>query len=1056
MIRKSTHAFATLRRSHCSMRFIFSFFAISLLCRLNLSAQSDPADSLIRLLKNSDNDTVQIRLMNEIADVSDDTAVLYYASEAIRKLEGLPETSKNMKFYYREKAAALYHFSMYFNKFREQTDSGRKYLNLSLELARKADDPRRIGLIYNDIGVISIHKGPDSSIYWIEKSLPFTEAAKDSSQLAKINNNLGHLYRMKGDYLNAIDYLFKALRLDEQLGNTEDVSTRLNNIGLLFFELGMLDEALNNYHRSLAITLESGTEKAVAIRLNNIGSVHDEAGRLDSALIYYGRSLDIRRKLGQNWGIGESLGNIGNVWRRKGDTDTALSFFRQSLYYNRLADDSAGMANGWYNLADIFMQKKYNRDSAEWYLLQAYNYYKRHEALRDLVSVTRLLADLYSDKKEYAIAYAYMQEYMTAKDSMESKSLKKKALSQQFEFEYDQKQALVRAEQEKKDAVTALQIRNQKLIRNIFIGALAVALIIAGLLFNRYRLKQRTTRQLEEKNKIIEQEKQRAERSEQFKSQFLANMSHEIRTPMNAVMGFTNLLFDEESEQKRMQYLSAIKKSSENLLVVINDVLDLSKLEAGKMRLEKIPFRIREALQFVFESFEMKAEEKGLRLKLEVADDVPEIVLGDSPRLIQVLMNLVGNAIKFTEKGSVTLEITNEEPRTNSVKLSHLSPLASHVSRLTFHVTDTGIGIPDDQLTKIFDSFAQAHTSDNRKFGGTGLGLTISKNLIEAMDGKLEVNSEEGRGSSFSFTLPFEVATEQQLLQHHKKELIFEEDLGEQLAGISILVAEDNEYNQLLVVDTLKKFIPDVHIEVVPNGKDLLEKLRTANSESRISEQSEIDNSPFEIILMDVQMPEMDGYEATRNIRNNFSSPVKDIPIIALTASVIRTDIDKCQKAGMNSYVAKPFSEKDLLMEIAKVTGKAVLSHSERENGNEQPPSTDDGKLLDLTILKKFSGGDQEQFKKYVRLFVQTMPPLIEKLNADLQLNNVTGIKKTLHAMKPQLHSFAIKKTITLIEQIESNNLSDAEIRENTAKVIGFVTSAIKELKSELPEYIHL
>ena len=285
----------------------------------------------------------------------------------------------------------------------------------------------------------------------------------------------------------------------------------------------------------------------------------------------------------------------------------------------------------------------------------------------------------------------------------------------------------------------------------------------------RLRFTRRSQRQLEEKNKLIaeekeiaEQQRERAERSEKFKQQFLANMSHEIRTPMNAVMGMTNLLLDKNPRSDQFNYLDGIKKSSDNLLHIINDILDLSKVEAGKMELEQIDFSIRDVIEQVKQTLQHKAEEKGLQLLSHVDSAIPEVLISDPVRLNQVLMNLVGNAIKFTEKGSVTLEVRgNAEP----VDLSRISREASResadaqpfdrltVTTLQFAITDTGVGIPKDKVQTVFESFSQANASDTRKYGGTGLGLSISKQFVELMGGKIYVESEEGSGTTFSFEI---------------------------------------------------------------------------------------------------------------------------------------------------------------------------------------------------------------------------------------------------------------------------------------------------------------
>lgn len=381
---------------------------------------------------------------------------------------------------------------------------------------------------------------------------------------------------------------------------------------------------------------------------------------------------------------------------------------------------------------------------------------------------------------------------------------------------------------------------------------------------------------------IAELDRHKAEQSEKFKQQFLANMSHEIRTPMNSVIGLTNLLVKTQLDEQQKKYLNVIKKSSENLLVIINDILDLSKIEAGKMVFEKTPFLIAESLETVYHTLLFKADEKRLEFILQIDPGVPSALLGDPVRLNQILINLAGNAIKFTEKGSVTIAV-KELSRSGSESI------------LEFAIRDTGIGIAEEGLNKIFESFSQASNDTTRKFGGTGLGLTISKQLIELQGGSIYVSSELGKGTTFSFKIPYHIASPEEMAAG--KQDVFQVN-AEELRGIRILLVEDNPFNQIVAVDTLNDLIPEPVIEVADNGKIALEKLQAAD---------------YDVVLMDVQMPEMDGFEATRRIRQDLPSPKHMTKIMAMTANVTKDEVDNCFSCGMDEYIAKPFDPQDLL-----------------------------------------------------------------------------------------------------------------------------------------------
>ncbi|MEO5674059.1 MAG: ATP-binding protein, partial [Chitinophagales bacterium] len=324
---------------------------------------------------------------------------------------------------------------------------------------------------------------------------------------------------------------------------------------------------------------------------------------------------------------------------------------------------------------------------------------------------------------------------------------------------------------------------------------------------------QELKRQVEKQTLLYREQKERAEQSEKFKQQFLANMSHEIRTPMNAVSGITSLLLAKKPRPDQHHYLEAISKSSDTLLHIINDILDISKIEAGKIEIEKIDFSLKELLEQVKQTLDFKAEEKGLLLITRIGKGVPDVLIGDPVRLNQVMINLGGNAIKFTEKGSITIEVESKE-----ANLTDETAGGFHDFLLTFHITDTGIGIPEKKLDSIFESFTQVYSSDSRRFGGSGLGLSISRQLVELQGGKISVASEEGCGTTFSFTITCPAGSAERLSHRIQQE---QKADGSILNGLKILLAEDDEYNRVVAVDTLK-LKAAIEIDVALNGEEVI------------------------------------------------------------------------------------------------------------------------------------------------------------------------------------------------------------------------------------------
>ncbi len=450
-----------------------------------------------------------------------------------------------------------------------------------------------------------------------------------------------------------------------------------------------------------------------------------------------------------------------------------------------------------------------------------------------------------------------------------------------------------------------------------------------------------------------------AENAVKAKQQFLSNMSHEIRTPMNAIIGFTKVVLKTELTAKQKEYLTAIKMSGDALIVLINDILDLAKVDAGKMTFEKVPFRMSLSLSAMLHLFETKIQEKNLELVKQYDSRIPDVLVGDPVRLHQIILNLVSNAVKFTNTGTITVIVQLLKEDDVNVQIE-------------FAVSDTGIGIPNNKIEKIFENFQQASSGTSRIYGGTGLGLAIVKQLVEAQGGSIGVKSTLDQGSTFSFVLTFQKTLAE-------AEIIAEaEVLDLEIKNIRVLVAEDIPLNQLL----MKTLLDDYGFErdIAENGKIAIEKLK---------------EKAYDVILMDLQMPVMNGFETTEYIRHTLKSK---IPIIALTADVTTVDLAKCKSVGMNDYIAKPVDEKLLYNKIIAAVKKTSC------NDNLKSPENNDTERLkctDLQYLYRRTKSNPALMMEMISLYLEQTPPLIKAMNKSLVDKDWQSLYATVHKMIP-------------------------------------------------------
>jgi PAS domain S-box-containing protein len=469
----------------------------------------------------------------------------------------------------------------------------------------------------------------------------------------------------------------------------------------------------------------------------------------------------------------------------------------------------------------------------------------------------------------------------------------------------------------------------------------------------------------EEAKLKAEKATQLAENAVKAKQQFLSNMSHEIRTPMNAIIGFTKVMLKTELNAKQKEYLHAIKMSGDALIVLINDILDLAKVDAGKMTFEKTPFKLSLSIAAMLHLFETKIQEKNLKLVKEYDKNIPKVLVGDPVRLHQIILNLVSNAVKFTNKGKITVSIRLLKEDEENVTIE-------------FAVTDTGIGIQKDKIDNIFENFQQATSGTSRIYGGTGLGLAIVKQLVESQGGRIKVISKVDEGSTFSLILQFQKTNETFVAEPELAEL------DKKTSNIKVLVAEDIALNQLLMRTLLDDFGFDC--DIAANGRIAVEKLKV---------------NSYDIILMDLQMPEMNGFEATEYIRHEMKC---NIPIIALTADVTTVDLAKCKYVGIDDYIPKPVDERLLYSKIISSVKKTAIT-KRNTISYDIDPEQEHEKCTDLEYLTQRTKSNPKLMMEMISAYLEQTPPLVSAMKQSYHDKDWNLLYSAVHKMIP---SFSI------------------------------------------------
>jgi signal transduction histidine kinase/ActR/RegA family two-component response regulator len=707
----------------------------------------------------------------------------------------------------------------------------------------------------------------------------------DNKGLANCANSIGRIYRLLGEYASSLEFHLTALNIYEELNDEAGIASSLINSGVAYRNLGNKDLALENYAKALEISSKLNDLSNKVSALISIGNVYWYDNDNIEALSYYEKALATTQENNyQGQHSGGVLNNIGNVHRNLGDLDKALDYYSQALKISQEIGDQNQIAITLKNIGIANKElMKYSEAirclNESKTLAESIHFLKvQREALEQLSLTYTLLAD-------YKKALEYYKEFSLLKDSLFDEETSNKISLLQLKNNLREKESQNTIIQ--KD--TALKTSKERNLRNIIIFISLFAATFIFFLWRRYRsnikkneelqvLNSELEKRVEDRTKLlrIENEQRRiaqeqAEMANDTKNRFLATISHEVRTPINAIIGFCDLAIKADFNDDHQLHLKRVKDSSEHLLAMIKDVLDYSQIESGKMELKMASFDIYNLITSVVNAYYLDASSKNIKLTFSIADKIPKFLIGDPDALRQVLYNLIGNAIKFTDKGTVEVLVKQVDLINGSDSIS-----------LFFSVKDSGIGISKLKQKLIFMDFTQVDNTASRRYGGVGLGLTISKYFVELMGGKISVQSEKGAGSEFTFQITLQTDSDKTGIKVKKQAAIKKK--------LHLLVAEDNLLNCHVIAAFLNRL--GHTSKIVNNGRFALDILSKED---------------FDAVLMDIEMPEMDGIEATEAIRKgleNVRNP--KIPIIALTAHALRDYEEKSYKAGMDSYLTKP------------------------------------------------------------------------------------------------------------------------------------------------------
>ena len=704
----------------------------------------------------------------------------------------------------------------------------------------------------------------------------YSQTEKKTDSIAFYSNLVGYNIKVNNPK-NAEFYIQKAITFSQKNSSVNTQSALFYKLGKIYFDENSFVNADKYFHKSVFLLKKLPPTSTLAATYYYLGLINIKKENYTLAKIYFDTSEFIYYKLNIK-DNSESLNlKKGIAYKTNKKYDLAAIAFKKIIENQDHSKNLKTKAEAFYQLGTIKNIQK-RSDSALYYLENALKMNEKNTNLEQKSKIILAFSQSYKEKKDYDRAYSYLDEHYQLKDHIYKMNSAKASLDDFTKFK--QKQILnTTLEKQKEKSEEQKTYKYSKLINILAIALITILSLLSLSLYKNNIIRNESNLLLKEKNNELIIAKNKAEKASKARSEFLSTVSHELRTPLNAINGITHLLLEEKPKKSQLNYLQSLEFSGNYLTKFINEILEINKMDSNKIEIENIPFNLKELLENIQNSLKELAHINNNNFNLEIDNTIPNYLIGDPTRLSQIFMNLINNALKFTKNGTVTVRTKLESSEGKNVVIY-------------FEVVDTGIGIAADKLETVFDSFSQGSIEVNRKYGGTGLGLTIVKKLVTRLGGDIKLESTVGKGSTFSFKLHFKIGSAPVVIQ--KKAEKFNPDL---LANKKILLIEDNKINQMITKKMLEN--KDIFCEIIDNGEDAIETAR---------------NNKYDLILMDVHLPGINGTVATKQIRE-FDT---ETPIIALTAISLHENREMLLSFGMNDVITKPFVPNDFYTTISK------------------------------------------------------------------------------------------------------------------------------------------